>query len=195
MASPGSVTVGHVAPNSSRHCFAGSAWSLYRTPSTTRPSDAPSCSRRSLNSGNSSRHGTHHDAQKFTMTGWPRYAARSIDEPSSAVPAIAGAGCPVRASAPPPHAATSTASARTMESRTCRSVGRLLEGDRPRHVRVDRADEGIGAGGDRGHVVDDDLGAFDDLAHEQLTRRAVDRDVVRLPLVLVVYCFGECVGR
>ncbi len=72
IASPGSVTVGQVAPNSSVNCRASSAWSLYRTPSITRPSVGPSVARRSLNSGNSSRHGVHHEAQKLTTTGWPR---------------------------------------------------------------------------------------------------------------------------
>ena len=37
----------------------------------------PSVSSFSLNIGNSSRHGVHHEAQKFTTSGLPRYAARS----------------------------------------------------------------------------------------------------------------------
>jgi len=41
------------------------------------------------------RQGTHHDAQKLTTSGFPRYAARSIEEPSIAVPVIGGAGSPV----------------------------------------------------------------------------------------------------
>ena len=53
------------------------------------------------------------------MTGLPRYAARSIDAPSSEVPVMAGAGCPRFAcgeAAEPPQAATSSRRARlTME--------------------------------------------------------------------------------
>ena len=65
-----------------------------------------------MNSGNSSRHGVHHDAQKFTMTGRPRYWARSTVEPSRAVPVIAGTGSPVFAvDVPEPHAATRRTSA------------------------------------------------------------------------------------
>ena len=66
-------------------------------------------------------------------------------------------------------------------------VAGLLGGERARHVRVDRADERIGAGREGRHVVDDDRRAGDDLAREHgRARRVVDRDVVRLARVLVV---------
>ena len=97
-----------MAPKSSRNARARSGWSLYRTPTTWSPSVAPSVSSLSLNIGNSSRHGVHHDAQKFTTSGLPRYAARSNALPSSVAPMIGGAGSPVRATgALLPHAATS----------------------------------------------------------------------------------------
>jgi hypothetical protein len=70
-----------------------------------------------LNSGNSSRQGTHHEAQKFTMRGLPRYVARSSVVPSIVVPVTAGMGSPVLALPPePPQAATTRDRARRMEA-------------------------------------------------------------------------------
>src|SRR5262249_43255290 len=174
---------------------------------TTRPSFGPSVASRSLNSGNSARHGVHQDAQKFTTTGWPLYCARSKVWPSSVVPVIGGAGWPVWAPPEPPHAAaTSTAMARRAGSRRRApampartrggrngwitippSVGGLPDVQRPRHRRMDRADELVGARREGVDLVHDGGRPGHDLAHEQLRPGGVvNRDVVRRPAVLVV---------
>src|SRR5215207_4768233 len=195
-ACPGSSTDGHVAPKSDRKASAASGSSFHRTPTICRPSVGPSSASLSTNIGNSLRHGIHHDAQKLTITGLPRYAARSTGVPSMAVPMTGGAGSPVFATLPAgPQAPTTRDRARTRtaggRSEPRRDVADLLGRDRSLHVRVNRAAEGVAAAGDRGHVVDDHLGTVDELTREHGGPVAsLDHDVVRRG-VLVVERHGE----
>ena len=144
--------VGQSRPNSPHERRAGPVWSLYSTPTIARPS-GPSSARRLLDSsGNSSRHGPHQLAQKFTTTGRPRSAARSKGWPSSVVPVIGGAGWPTLNVIASRGRRTMSASA-TAPSRTSgtsrRTRARVVGppsagGQRARHVRVDRAHERVG---------------------------------------------------
>jgi cell division protein FtsB len=93
IAALGSSTVGQVAPNSAMKSRAGAGGSNISTPTIARP--VPACSANfSLNSGNSSRHGTQLGPQKLRSTGRPRRSAMSNGTPSSVVPVTGGAAWP-----------------------------------------------------------------------------------------------------
>src|SRR6476660_6282944 len=193
----GSMTVGHVAPYWLTKSRAGSGGSSVSTPTTVRPSAACWASLAS-SSGNSSRQGTHDGPQKLMRTGLPAKPARSNGAPSRVVPASAGAGSPIEAWAPvpcpertnhtkPAPTATATSTATRMVRRGMDPV-RLLDRGGPCHGRrMDDAQELVGAGGQRGHVIDLGVDAVEDLALEcHASRGILDLDVVGCALVLVV---------
>ena len=193
MAPSGSATVGQAAPvvveeragrARARPCTGRRA--------STSPSVGPSVASFSVNRGNSSRHGTHHDAQKLTMTGLPRSAARSTARPSRAVPVIAGRGLADAGLGARPRR-RSAASRRRRRGRASRAAGagadragmrasglpRPTGRERPRHVRVHRADEGVAARrrapGHRRHAA---APVKMSPLNSSAPRRVLDRDVV-----------------
>lgn len=88
----GSTTLGKsTPPNSSMNPWAASSLSIVSIPTTTRPR-GPSWAAAAWSTGNSSRHGGHHEAHTLTSVTWPRWSARSKLPPSSVRPASGGAG-------------------------------------------------------------------------------------------------------
>ena len=93
------MTVGQLAAWLATNSRAAASSSFGQsTPTMANPS-APYFSSASTNSGNSARQGTHHEAQKLTMTGRPRSEARSNAAPSRVVPVNLGAARPAPAPA------------------------------------------------------------------------------------------------